>query len=95
MIMRHARFLSSVATSNQAGHGLDREFERIIPAHVVFDAGRDETSSLTKLLAASQSLATTAAAHRASKVGGDLFASLILLALRRYQNRAHCNNGLL
>jgi hypothetical protein len=48
-----------------------------------------------ELLAASQSLATTAAAHRASKVGGDPFASLILLALRRYQNKAHCNNALL
>jgi hypothetical protein len=48
-----------------------------------------------ELPAALQSLATTAAAHRASQAGDDLFASLILLALRRYQNKAHCNNALL
>jgi hypothetical protein len=46
-----------------------------------------------ELLAASQSLAPTAAAHRASKVGDDLSASLILLALRRYQNEARRNNS--
>jgi hypothetical protein len=36
-----------------------------------------------------------AAANRASKADDDIFASLILLALRRYQNKAQCNNALL
>jgi hypothetical protein len=37
--------------------------------------------------------ATVTAANRASKAGDDLFASLILLALRRYRNKAQCDNA--
>jgi hypothetical protein len=52
-----------------------------------------ETSRLMELPAASQSLATTAAANRACTEGDDLSSSLILFALPQYQNEVQRNNS--
>jgi hypothetical protein len=46
-----------------------------------------------ELFAALQSLATTAAANRAYTEGDDLSSSLILFALRQYQNEVQRNNS--
>jgi hypothetical protein len=43
--------------------------------------------------AALQSSASTAVTHRASKGGDNISASLILLALRRYQYETQRNNA--
>jgi hypothetical protein len=56
-------------------------------------ATHDEISIVTEPRAASQSLAVTAVTHRENKVGDDLSALLILLALRRYQNETPRNNA--
>jgi hypothetical protein len=46
-----------------------------------------------ELPAASQSPATAAAANRAGTEGDDLSSSLILFALRQYQNEVQRNNS--
>jgi hypothetical protein len=93
IIMRHLRFLFFVATSNEAGHGLDRGLKKIIPACVVLNAGPDELSILIEAHVALQSFISPAATHRASKGGDNISASLILLALRRYQHETQRNNA--
>ena len=93
IIMRHFAFPLFVATCNEAGHGQDRGLKKIIPARVVLSAGPDEPSLLIEAHAASQSIASTAATHRASKGGDNISASLILLALRRHQYETQRNNA--
>jgi hypothetical protein len=93
IIMRHFALPLFVATSSEAGHGQDRGLKRIIPTCVDLSAGPDEPSILMEAHAASQSIASTAATHRASKEGDDISASLILLALRRYQYETQRNNA--
>jgi hypothetical protein len=85
MIMRHFKFPRFVAASNEAGHGHDRGPKKIILACVVLSAGPDEPSILIEFHAASQSISSTAATHRASNGDDNISASLILLALRRHQ----------
>jgi hypothetical protein len=80
------------ATSNEAGHELDRGREKNIPARDVVSAAPDGLSILMEAHAASQSIASTSATHRASKGGDNISASLILLALRRYRYETQCNN---
>jgi hypothetical protein len=84
IIMRHLRFLF-FATSNEAGHALDRGLEKIIPARGVVSARPDETPIITEPRAASQSSATTAAYSSDEKKIMTLPASLILLTLRRHR----------
>jgi hypothetical protein len=93
IIMRHFAFPRFVATSNEAGHGQDRGLKKIIPARVVLSAGPDEPSLLIEAHAASQSIASTAATHRASKGSDNISASLILLALRQYRYETQRNNA--
>jgi hypothetical protein len=79
------------ATSNGAGHELDRGREKIIPARDVVSARPDETSIVMEPHAASQLLATTAAVYRARKVGDHLSASLISLTLCRRRKETQRN----
>jgi hypothetical protein len=93
IIMRRFAFPLFVATSSEAGHGQRPRAQKIIPACVVLCARPDEPSILMEAHAASQSIASTAATHRAGKGGDNISASLILLALRRYRYETQRNNA--